>query len=133
MKKKVVFIGIPLLLSLGLFLFFFLRLESARTILEGIPLTPQTRAKAARLKLHPLSNEAARQATLKQPVATWDEWVEQQTEIGLGVAVEYLPYLNTPEAIVQMNGRRFGRHGHRLQPPSNCVGPSHHPPRRWTT
>ena len=101
MKKKVVFIIIPFLLISSLVIFLFRDVESPTEALERIPFTPHARAKTARLKLHPLSNPVVRETEMKRSVATWDEWVEQQTEIGLGVAVEYLRYLDTPEAIAK--------------------------------
>ena len=89
MTRKRTFILAPILLVLGTALFLFLRTESRTSLLKSIPLTPEDRARAERLRLHPLASEEKREAFLKNtPVDTWDDWIDGKVEDMIGWLVE---------------------------------------------
>ena len=99
MTRKRIFIFAPILLVLGTTLFLFLRAESRTSLLKNIPLTPEARARAEKLRLHPLASEEKREAFLKNtPVDTWDDWIDGKVEDMVGFLVEG-GGLKTPEEI----------------------------------
>ncbi len=89
MTRKRLLIAVPLLLVLGIGLFLFLRDDSRTSLLKSIPFTPEARARAERLRLHPLASKEKREAFLKNtPVRTWDDWIDGRVEDMVGALVE---------------------------------------------
>ncbi len=88
MTRKRLLIAVPLLLVLGIGLFLFLRDDSRTSLLKSIPFTPEARARAERLRLHPLASEEKRKEAETDYVETWDDWLDKRTEIMLGHVVE---------------------------------------------
>jgi len=101
MKRKILFAAVPILILFVLAILFFRGAESPTAVLKQIPPSSKARAEAARLKLHPLTTEQAREKYMKQPVKTWEEWAEKLTERGLGILVQWDPDLDTPEKIAK--------------------------------
>ncbi len=90
MNRKRLFIAGPLLLALGVALFLFLSAESRTSLLKSIPFTSEARARAERLRLHPLASKEKRAAFLiNTPVQTWDDWIDGKIEDAIGVYVEH--------------------------------------------
>ena len=99
MTRKKLFILSPILLVLGTVLFLFLRAESRPSLLKSIPFTPEARARAERLRLHPLASKEKREAfSQNTPVLTWDDWIDGKVEGMVGFLVEG-GGLKTPEEI----------------------------------
>lgn len=101
MKRKILFITVPILMIFCLVFFLFYGLESPPPLLKDIPIFQRVDAEASRLRLHPLTTEQAREEYMKRPVKTWEEWADKLTEHGLGILIQWDPDLDTPEKIAK--------------------------------
>ena len=90
MTRKRIFIFAPILFVLSTVLFLFLRAESRTSLLKNLPLTPEARARAEKLRLHPLASKEKREVFLKNtPVHTWEDWIDGKIEDMVGSFVEH--------------------------------------------
>ncbi len=109
MTRKKWVIVILVLFVFGTAFFFFQPTKNDTDVARDELLSPKEKAAvAAVLRLHPLASEEKRLIEKKRRVSTWEEYIDERTEIALGVVVEEgalgapdhpWKMINTPEAI----------------------------------
>lgn len=109
MARKHLFVVFSLLLLISIAILLIFRPEGTTILFQQAFLSSEDQAERVRLRLHPLTSAEKRAAAEKNLVKTWDEWVEQTVEIGLGKEIEDNPNLNTPEEVRGERAFRLGK------------------------
>ncbi len=109
MARKHLFVVCSLLLLISIAILLIFRPEGTTLLFQQAFLSSEDQAENVRLRLHPLTSAEKRASAEKTLVKTWDEWVEQTVEIGLGKEIEENPNLKTPEAVRDERAFRLGK------------------------